>query len=202
VLDPQRAAHIERGVMWAYVGDDRDVLFRYTPTSEGATGPWAFLAGRTGYVQADASTTFDRSFTGQAAHAIEVGCWAHARRSLVDLRDTDCRVAYPLRLIRRLYRLEQLATVQRLDPNARARLRQARAAPVLDSLCRWVAITGASEPPSTALAKAAAYLRNHWLGSFPRQTVCDLVKFRGYSSLSRAAPRRAWRGDASVPTQK
>lgn len=162
VLDRQRAAHIERGVLWAYVGDDHDVLFRYAPTAEGATGPWAFLAGRTGYVQADASNTFDRLFTGQAAHAIEVGCWAHARRPFVDLRDTDCRVAYPLRLIRRLYRLEHLATVQGLSPDARVQLRQARAAPLLDTLQRWVAVTGATEPPSTALAKAVAYLRHHW----------------------------------------
>jgi transposase len=162
VLDRQRAAHIERGVLWAYVGDDRDVLFRYAPTADGATGPWMFLAGRTGYVQADASNTFDRLFTGQAAHAIEVGCWAHARRPLVDLRDTDCRVAYPLRLIRRLYRVEHLATIHGVDPAARGQLRQARAAPILDTLRHWVAVTGAAEPPSTALAKAVAYLRNHW----------------------------------------
>jgi transposase len=163
VLDPSRAAHIERGTIWAYVGDDRDVLFRYTPTAEGATGPWAFLAGRTGYVQADASATFDRLFTGQVARATEVGCWAHARRPLVDLADTDCRVAYPLQLIRRLYRIERLADVQHLGPEARRGLRQTRTAPVLERLQRWVAVTGASEPPSTALAKAAAYLRHHWI---------------------------------------
>jgi transposase len=162
VLDPSRAAHIERGTIWAYVGDDRDVLFRYTPTAEGATGPWAFLAGRTGYVQADASATFDRLFTGQAARAVEVGCWAHARRSLVELQDTDCRVAYPLLLIRRLYRIERLAEVQGLPPEDRGALRQARTTPVLEALRRWVAATGTSEPPSTTLAKAAAYIKNHW----------------------------------------
>jgi transposase len=163
VLDPSRAAHIERGTIWAYVGDDRDVLFRYTPTAAGATGPWAFLAGRRGYVQADASATFDRVFTGQVARAIEVGCWAHARRPLVELVDTDCRVAYPLQLIRRLYRIEHLADVQQLGPEARRALRQTRTAVVLELLQRWVAVTCASEPPSAALAKAAAYLRNHWV---------------------------------------
>lgn len=163
VLAPSRAAHIERGTIWAYVGDDRDVLFRYTPTAEGATGPWAFLAGRTGYVQADASATFDRFFTGHVARATEVGCWAHARRPLVELADTDCRVAYPLQLIRRVYRIEHLADVQPLGPEARRTLRQARTAPVLETLQRWVAVTCASEPPSAALAKAAAYLQNHWI---------------------------------------
>ena len=52
VLDPRSPDHVEMGSIWAYVGDDHDVLFRYTPTGEGATGPWTFLAGRTGYVHA------------------------------------------------------------------------------------------------------------------------------------------------------
>ena len=89
--------------MWA---TSATVVFRYTPTGEGATGPWEFLAGRKGYVQADAASVFDRLFNGQVASATEVGCWAHARRRLVALKDMDCRVAYPLKLIARMYRIE------------------------------------------------------------------------------------------------
>lgn len=162
VLDPRSPDHIAIGSMWAYIGDDRDVLFRYTPTGEGATGPWTFLAGRTGYVQADAATVFDRLFTGQAAQAVEVGCLAHARRKLVVLQDMDCRVAYPLKLIARLYRIEHLADARRLATDARATLRRQRSAPVLERLHRWCAITRAQDPPSTDLAKAAGYFVNHW----------------------------------------
>ena len=162
VLDPQSPDHIELGTMWAYVGDDRDVLFRYTPTGEGATGPWTFLAGRTGYVQADAALVFDRLFNGHVAHAVEVGCWSHARRRLVALRDTDCRVAYPLKLIARLYRVEHLADLRQLTPDERAALRQARTAPVLAKLQRWAELTRTAEPPSTDLAKASAYILNQW----------------------------------------
>jgi transposase len=162
VLDPQSAGHIQRGSLWVYVGDDRDVLFRYTPTGEGATGPWQFLAGRTGYIQADAASVFDRLFDGQAATAIELGCWAHGRRRLVALQDTDCRAAYPLTLIARLYRIEHLADARQLTPDARADLRQERSAPVLDRLQRWFALTRATEPPSTDLARAAGYALNHW----------------------------------------
>jgi transposase len=110
VLDPSSPANIQRGSIWALVGDDRDVMFRYTPTGEGATGPWQFLAGREGYIQADAASVFDRLFDGQAASAIEIGCWSHARRRLVALQDTDCRVAYPLKLIARLYRVDTSLT--------------------------------------------------------------------------------------------
>ncbi len=162
VLDPRSVEHIEVGSIWAYIGDDRDVLFRYTPTGEGVTGPWTFLAGRTGYVQADAATVFDRLFTGRVAHAVEVGCLAHARRKLVALQDLDCRVAYPLTLIARLSRIEHLADARGLAPDDRAALRRARAAPVLDTLHRWCGLTRAQEPPSTDLAKAAGYFLNHW----------------------------------------
>ena len=48
VLDPSKPENIQRGTLWCYVGDDRDVLFRYAPTGEGETGPWEFLAGREG----------------------------------------------------------------------------------------------------------------------------------------------------------
>ncbi len=162
VLDPGSPGNIQRGSIWAVVGDDRDVLFRYTPTGEGATGPWEFLAGRTGYIQADAANVFDRLFDGQAASAVEIGCWSHGRRRLVALQDTDCRVAYPLKLIARLYRIEHLADAQGLSAEKRAETRKARASPILERLKQWLVATGASEPPSSDLAKAAAYCLNHW----------------------------------------
>lgn len=161
VLDPQSAEHIELGSVWAYIGDDRDVLFRYTPTGEGATGPWTFLKGRTGYIQADAANVFDRLFNGAVAQAIEVGCWSHGRRRLVAMRDTDCRVAYPLKLIARLYRVEHLADARGLPPDERLALRQARAAPIVERVFGWAALTRQHEPPSSDLARAAGYLVNH-----------------------------------------
>jgi len=163
VLDPTSPEHVERGTIWCYVGDDRDVVFRYTPTGAGASGPWEFLAGRRGYVQADAASVFDRLFTGQAASAIEVGCWAHARRKFVALVETDCRVAYPLQLIRRLYRLEELATVEGRDPGQRAALRGEHSVTVLDTLQRWLLTLHGTEPPGSELAKAVAYTLKQWI---------------------------------------
>lgn len=162
VLDRFSPLNIERGTMWGYVGDDRDVVFRYTPTGEGATGPWVFLKGRTGYVQADAASVFDRIYNGRVASAIEIGCWAHGRRRLVALQDSDCRVAYPLLLIGRLYRIERLAQARSLSFDARAALRQELSVPVLDKIKRWLAPTVAGEPPGSDLAKAAGYLVNQW----------------------------------------
>jgi transposase len=162
VLDPTRAENIQRGTIWGYVGDGKDVVFRYTPTGEGATGPWEFLAGRKGYIQADASSVFDRLFNGQVASAVEVGCWAHARRRFVALQDTDCRVAYPIKLIGRLYRIEHLADLKELSPQERVRLRGERSRRALDTLHRWLVATLASEPPASEFAKASGYIINQW----------------------------------------
>ena len=148
--------------MWVLTGDRRDVVFRYTPTGEGESGPWQFLAGRTGYIQADASNVFDRLFNGKVASAIELGCWSHARRRLVEMQDTDFRVAYPLKLIARLYRVEHLADVQQRAAQQRAALRQERSEPTLEKLKRWLVATAAAEPPSTELSHACAYQLNHW----------------------------------------
>ncbi len=162
VLDPTSAAHIQHGTIWCYVGDGMDVVYTYAPTGEGATGPWDFLRGRTGYVQADAASVFDRVYNGQAGNAVEVGCWAHARRRLVELQPTDCRVAYPLQLIARLYRIEHLADAQHLAPMDRARLRRERGALVLEKLKNALARAHVNEPPNSAFAKATRYVLNHW----------------------------------------
>jgi transposase len=162
VLDPSHAENIQWGTMWCYVGDRRTVVFRYTPTGEGATGPWEFLKGRSGYIQADAHSVYDRIFDGAAANAVEVGCWFHGRRRLVALMETDYRVAYPLLLIRRLYRLDTLADVRLLDADGRRALRRERSQSVLDRIKSWAATTQKLEPPDTDIAKAAAYILNHW----------------------------------------
>ena len=162
VLAPMSAENIERGTMWCYVGDDCDVVFRYTPTGEGATGPWQFLAGRRGYIQADAAGVFDRLFNGQEASAVEVGCWAHARRKFVALAETDYRVAYPLQLIRRLYRVEYLGDLRELDFEGRAALRAEYTRNALTSLQHWLLAMVQQEPPSSEMAKAVNYCLNHW----------------------------------------
>ena len=94
-------------------------------------------------MQADDATVFDRLFTGRVAHAVEVGCLAHARRKLVALQNMDCRVAHPLKVIARLYRIEHLADARGLASDDRTALRRARSAPVLDSLHRWCGLTRA-----------------------------------------------------------
>ena len=162
VLDRDDPEGVRTGTMWCFVGDEKYVVFRYAPTGSGEDGPWKFLAGRDGYLQADAASVFDRLYNGAKANATEVGCWAHARRKFHALKDTDVRVAYPLKLISQLYRLEDLADRRGLDTEAREQLRYERASPILERLDRWLQRTILSEPPASALARACGYCLRQW----------------------------------------
>jgi transposase len=161
VQDPDAPANITRGTMWCMVGDDRDVIFRYAETGAGEAGPWKYLAGRKGYKQSDGANVFDRLHNGAAACAIAVGCNAHARRKFVALKDVDSRVAFALQLYGRLYKVERLAKLRKLDPDGLRELRQKESVRIVDKLYRWFAKHAKDDPPDQPLTKAIAYAINH-----------------------------------------
>jgi len=170
VLDAKpdkKGAGVHRGTFHAYLGSEgagaetHEVVFLYTPTGEAKEGPWKVLAGREGYVMADASNSFDRLFNGKVAEAIEVGCHFHGRQKFKACED-DPRAAPPLMWIRRLYRLEELADVKRLDAAGRLAQRQERSAPVMDKLLRYCLRLIRDGTPSDPMRKAAQYYINHW----------------------------------------
>ena len=162
VLDHDDPAGIRKGTMWCYVGDRKQVVFKYAPDGSGELGPWKYLAGREGYVQADGANIFDRLYNGGYAQASEVGCWSHARRKYYDLIESDPRVAYPLQLIGQLYRVEDLADRRQATLEERLALRRARSRGVTERYRRWLSRTLAKEPPASALAKACSYSVNQW----------------------------------------
>lgn len=162
VLDRDDPDGVRKGTMWCLVGDRRYCVFRYARDGTGEEGPWKYLAGREGYVLADASNVFDRLYNGKRAQAVEVGCWCHARRKLHDLIDSDVRVAYPLKLIGQLYRVEGLADLREGTPEQRLELRRSRSLGITERYHRWLCRTVEGEPPGSALAKACAYGVNHW----------------------------------------
>ena len=163
VLDRDAPGGSRLGQMWCYLGDGgRLCVFKFAKDGKGENGPWKYLEGREGYVQADASPTFDRLFNGLVADAVEVGCAAHARRKLADLLESDKRVAWPLKRIQQLYRIEHAAKAQGMGPAARMELRQRKSAPILEQLRAWLVKTAGREPPKSSLGAACAYWLNHW----------------------------------------
>ena len=163
VLDRDTPGGSRLGQMWCYLGDGgRLCVFKFAPDGTGDNGPWQHLAGYEGYVQADASPTFDRLYNGMAAEATEVGCAAHGRRKFSDLLESDKRAAWPLKRLQQLYRVEKAATAQQMGPADRLELRQRKSAPIMERLRVWLVRTGSREPPKSAMAGACAYWLNHW----------------------------------------
>jgi len=100
------------GRFWVYLGDENHpyTVFDYTP-SRSRDGPWQFLKGWSGHLQADAFGGYDGIYAGEAGGRVtEVACWAHARRKFYDARHSDAGLStQALAHIRLLYDVEDEA---------------------------------------------------------------------------------------------
>jgi len=166
VRDKDTVKGITLGSLWGYVGDTTCAVYLYTSTGKrlgqqpGEIGPAQFLDMRQGYIVADASNLFDRTF--HSGERIEVGCNMHARRYFVKaLEANDLRAAAPIAAFKALYDVEYAA--REMSTEQRREERQRRAKPVYDELIAWCETYQPSEPPGSLLGKAIQYLLNHQL---------------------------------------
>jgi transposase len=157
----QAPGRAQKGHVWAYIGDDEHVIFRYTPRRK-SDGPREFLRGYKGYVQADAANLYDRLYAdGEDEGAVEVGCWAHARRRYFDAQLTDHdRALIGLGFIKKLYEVDRVAS--RAPPSRRTEERRRLAVPVLDAFKTWLDTESLVVLPKAPIADAISYTRNQW----------------------------------------
>jgi len=100
----------------------------------------------------------------------QAGCLVHLRRKLLAAsRAHDLRADPALALIKLIYRIERLATMEGLDFAGRLRLRQERSLVAMDALDAWAERVAPDVEPGSSLGKAWTYLKNqreslrHWL---------------------------------------
>jgi transposase len=160
VLRPQGAEDDEerlRGHYWPYRSGSW-VYVDYTPTRAGA-GPQAWLEPFRGYVQVDEYAGYRKLFTPESGR-IEVGCMAHARRYFHWAQEQGEPLALEmLGQIATLYRIEEQAREQGLDPPGRKALRAQAAPAVLDAMEAWLERHAGSVPPKSELGRAIRYMR-------------------------------------------
>ena len=167
VLDPGRGK-TRTGRLWTYVRDDRPsgstdppaVLFRYSPDRKGERVQ-AHLKSFKGVLQADGYSGFDELYVN--GDILEAGCWAHVRRKFYDFHETTQSpvAAEALRRIGDLYAIE--AAIRGRLPQERARVRGARAAPLLDDLKAWLEAQLARVSKKSELAVAIRYALSRWV---------------------------------------
>ena len=159
----KEASHGESatGRLWIYRSLDDELVYDFTE-SRSRDGPLAMLGDYQGFIQADAFAGYDIFFAPRG-RAIEVGCWAHARRYFVRARDSDPTLAdQAIEQIGRLYAVERVAKLHELDAEGKRKLRQSSASPVLAELREWLESTGPKVLDKSPLAKAIHYALSNW----------------------------------------
>ena len=165
-LNMQAKVKCKTARIWTYVRDERPwnrqadsqappaAWYRFSADRKGAH-PTEHLSHFKGWMHADGYAGFNELYRGGEIR--EVACMAHIRRKFVDVYQSEASVIAEeaIRRIAALYAVEKDA--RGLTPEARVRLRQDRAKPVLDNLEIWLGaqlrrISGKSE-----LAKAIRY---------------------------------------------
>lgn len=92
-------------------------------------------------------------------------CLAHGRRQFVDVLDAfPDQCLYVLEQIGKVYRFDEQARDQNLDPRQRLVYHQANSKPVMSDLYKWMQdeLDGKRVEPNSRLGKAMKYLINHW----------------------------------------
>lgn len=148
-----------RGHFWVLIDPDKHVLFEYTQNHTNDAVD-AVLAGYEGYIVADAHAVYDHLYEGSA---IEVNCWAHARRYFFKAMASDPeRARVGLALIAQLFRLER--SLKKKTRKQKERLRQKHAKPVIERYYSWCdALWEGTEGPlleDTPMYAAVRYSRN------------------------------------------
>jgi transposase len=165
------AGKTKTGRLWVYLRDERPhagpappaVIYRYSADRKGEH-PRQHLAPFRGFLHADGYAGFGalyRADGGKPANIAEVFCWAHVRRKFHDLHLTGSPLTKEaLDRIGGLFDIERAA--HGLPPDMRRRIRQSRAAPLVDDLAGFLDATLPRLSGKSELAGAIRYARSRW----------------------------------------
>jgi transposase len=161
VLTEDKPGATHKGYHWVYYSPvERLVLFDYRK-GRGREGPEELLKDYRGALQADGYSAYE-SFEHNPDITL-LACMAHARRKFDEaLKNDPSRAEHVLKLIQKLYQVEQQAREEHLDYGQRKELRQERSVPVLQELHTWLKENIVQTLPKSAIGTAIAYTLHLW----------------------------------------
>ncbi len=150
--------------MWGYTSFDPLVpydIFDFR-VSRHRDGPAELLLGYAGKAMADCFSGNMSVILAPGSIMTRMACWAHARRKVYEAQHYDADAcALPLALINKIYDVERRAS--NMSNEERGQLRATETRMYLDRLREWLdGPVAASLLPSSKLAGAFNYIRNHW----------------------------------------
>ena len=152
----------QRSYVWAYATsqfcETAAAVYDFSPSRAGEHAR-NFLQGWKGKLVCDDFGGYKASFE---LGVTEICCMAHARRKFFELHATNkSQIAeQALRYIQLLYEVE--SEVRDLDPDLRCRIRQEKAAPVMDRLHAWMIAQREAVPEVSAISRALDYSLKRW----------------------------------------
>ena len=159
VLDPEAPEGIRNGTIWAWT-NARWVTFFYAKAGD-ADSVKSFLGAdlaRTVQCDGTSVTNFLERAGGKRP-----GCWAHARRRLVEAARGGDRIALEgVRIIAKLFAVERESTHAGDHAEGRRERRQRASRPILDELRAWIDRQRTVTPPKTPLGRGLGYLDRQW----------------------------------------
>jgi transposase len=146
--------------MWVYVGDEENPynVFDFT-LNRGRDGPKYFLKDYRGVLLADAYAGYNGVVAGN--QITRAGCWAHARRHVIEAEKSAPEIAREtVEQVRLLYAVERQA--KELAAAERFQLRQSHSAPVLVGLRERLLEWKEQLLPKHPMAEAVSYVLEQW----------------------------------------
>jgi len=146
--------------MWVYVGDESHAynVFDFT-LNRGRDGPKYFLRDYQQVLLADGYGGYDGVVAGN--QITRAGCWAHARRKIIDAEKVAPEIAREaVDLLRTLFSVEKQA--KDFSVEERLALRQAYSAPVLAQLREKLLAWKEQLLPKHPMAEAVNYALSQW----------------------------------------
>lgn len=154
----QRGSH--NGYVWTYADLQGDVFYDFGKT-RGQQWPNAILAGYEGYLLVDGYTGYDKVLARK--EVTYVACWAHARRKFYESLGTAPRPAVVvLKAISEMYKVEEQARDEGLDPDAVRALRQEKTLPILEDLEAGLRELLPEVLPKSPIGQAVKYALARW----------------------------------------
>ena len=167
VLDPGRGK-TKTGYFWAIARDDRGwagadppaVVYTYAP-GRGADHAISLLKDFSGVLQTDGYGAY-KTLVSRRNDVVLAACWAHARRKFFDLaKGGTAPIADEiLARISQLYAVE--ADIRGQSADARRQARQARSAPLLETLRSVMDDKIRRLPGKSPTAEAIRYVQSRW----------------------------------------
>jgi transposase len=180
--------------LWQFGSPGGSVVFSFD-LGRGGEVARSFLGDYSGILQTDGYAAYDRAGGPGRIHA---GCWAHARRYFLDAVKVSKADAVAIEFVKQindLFAVDAEARDRNLPLEARNRLRQEKAAPLVEAIHAKLLEVKGTVLPKSKLGEALAYALGQWqqLKAFLQHSEIELSNNLAENSMRPiAVGRKNW----------